>query len=69
VSLSVDRMRVTLAKLKAHQCKWPVHENPKVVGRFLFCGCAQKAGSNYCEKHYAVAYSSEPHRINLGPRR
>lgn len=69
MSKSVDRMRVSLAKLKAHQCKWPVDENRKVVGGFLFCGCAQKAGSIYCEQHYAVAYPSQPPRISFGPRR
>jgi hypothetical protein len=29
VTKSVDRQRISLVKLKPHQCKWPVHENRK----------------------------------------
>ena len=67
---SVDRQRISLVKLKPHQCKWPVHENRKVVGRFLFCGCPQIAGSNYCEEHHAAAYTTPYRSIAgiVGPR-
>lgn len=64
MSKSTDRQRVSLVRLKPHQCKWPVHENWKVVGRFLFCGCPQIAGSTYCEEHHAAAYTGSQ-RTNL----
>jgi GcrA cell cycle regulator len=43
----------TLTDLGAHECRWPIGENPT-----LFCGCATE--KTYCPAHAKVAYRPFP---------
>ena len=45
---------VTLMKLTAHTCRWPLSD-PKTTG-FMFCGAQPIDGSPYCPRHYRIAY-------------
>lgn len=48
----VSGMRlVALIDLGRGDCKWPVQDDPGVVGGVLFCGKATKDGASYCRAH------------------
>jgi GcrA cell cycle regulator len=59
---AVRRFRITLPELERHQCKWPVEENRRVVGGFLFCGHRRMGEGPYCDKHARLAYTSQAAR-------
>lgn len=60
-----DRVRVTLADLEQHHCRWPVGD-PKEAG-FGFCGLSRVLGAPYCADHMRRA--TEPPRVKAGPVR
>ena len=39
-----------LVWLRQDECKWPVSQDAKALGGFLFCG-RQTNGHSYCTKH------------------
>lgn len=47
-----------LEDLEDRECRWPLA--PDHEGVMLFCGCAQKPDSRYCEGHHARAYRAGP---------
>jgi GcrA cell cycle regulator len=46
----------SLTDLGAHECRWPIGENPT-----LFCGCATE--KLYCAAHDAMAYRPLPEKV------
>jgi hypothetical protein len=44
-----------LMKTGKRWCKWPVKDDPDVIGGFLCCGRATTADDVYCSEHRAVA--------------
>ena len=48
-----DTGLLTLVGLKQGECKWPVSQDAKVIGGYLFCG-RQTNGQSYCTKHQMV---------------
>jgi hypothetical protein len=45
---------VPLVYLSRDMCRFPVEENAKAVGGYLFCGRPTAAGEVYCREHLAV---------------
>lgn len=41
-------------------CKWPVGDDPKTVGRHVFCNAAKDVEASYCEHHAAKVYAGKP---------
>lgn len=46
-----DVEHVPLYMLGHNQCKFPVEENRKVAGHFLFCAAPTRPGERYCPHH------------------
>jgi hypothetical protein len=46
---------VALEHLEPHRCKWPIGDHP-----ILFCGCAARAGSPYCDTHAEMSAGRAP---------
>lgn len=46
-----DIEHVPLYRLEKNQCKFPVHEDRKIIGHFLFCAASTAPGEVYCLTH------------------
>ena len=58
---------ITLEDLQAHQCRWPLTDDPR---NQLFCGKPKTTASSYCECHAIInkqTGSSKWQRITLLP--
>ena len=50
----VPATAVTLADVRAGDCRWPYNEGAD----FVFCGAPVRPGSSWCECHRAIGYRS-----------
>lgn len=66
--LPISGMRlVALPDLERGECRWPVADNPDVVGKVLFCGKATKPGQSYCKAHtFAALPARQREGVRLG---
>lgn len=51
-------------------CKWPIGEDPRLIGGQAFCDHSKKDGAVYCEFHASLAYDPtvKPLKVKaLGP--
>ena len=53
---------LALIDLTAHQCRFPVREDPTVPGGHRFCARAIVPGQVYCAHHHSVATMVELRR-------
>ena len=54
-TLSQSMRLLPLMKTGQRLCKWPVKDDPSVVGGYLFCGRATTTDDVYCSEHRALA--------------
>lgn len=57
---------VPLYMLEPHQCKFPVHEDWKIPGHFLFCAAPTRLGERYCPIHSGDAYQAKDQQKKRG---
>jgi hypothetical protein len=57
-----DADHVPLYLLQPRQCKFPVAEDRKIPGHFLFCAAPTRPGQNYCNKHHLDSLPSQDAR-------
>ena len=55
--------RLPILAVGARQCRWPVADDPTVIGGILCCGAQTEA--TYCKAHRKLAYAD---RQRLGTR-
>jgi hypothetical protein len=48
-------LRVPLGQLYACECRWPVGESARAIGRHLFCGKLARPGEVYCPAHMLLS--------------
>lgn len=53
---------VPLYLLEPRQCKFPVSEDWKVPGHFLFCAARTRPGERYCPVHTGDAFQAKEQR-------
>lgn len=41
-------------------CRWPLEDDPAVIGGRSFCNAPQKSGRSYCAAHCRASKSTEP---------
>ena len=56
-----DTGLLLLVGLKQDECKWPVSQDAKALGGYLFCGRETKSHS-YCTKHQKLNRSTRKMR-------
>ena len=59
----VDR-RLSILAVGARQCRWPVADDPTVIGGILCCGAATEA--TYCATHRQLSYADRQHSKTRG---
>lgn len=59
----VDR-RLSILAIGARQCRWPVADDPTVIGGILCCGAAAEA--TYCTIHRQLSYTDRQHLRTRG---
>jgi hypothetical protein len=59
----VDR-RLSILAVGARQCRWPVADDPTVIGGILCCGAATEA--TYCATHRQLSYTDRQHSKTRG---
>ncbi|UVC10517.1 hypothetical protein IHQ71_07960 [Rhizobium sp. TH2] len=47
----------SLTQIRARQCRWPVLEDQKQIGHFLFCCLPTDGAAVYCTTHHKLAVS------------
>ena len=47
--------RLSILAIGARQCRWPVADDPTVIGGILCCGAATEA--TYCATHRQLSYT------------
>lgn len=53
---------IPLIKLGHQQCRFPVHEDPEITGRYLFCGKQTSPERVYCDHHHSIVTAVEPRK-------
>ena len=59
----VDR-RLSILAIGGRQCRWPVADDPTVIGGILCCGAATEA--TYCAIHRQLSYTDRQHSKTRG---
>ena len=59
VSRGQGKRGLSILAVSGLQCRWPVADDPTVIGGILLCGASTEA--TYCAAHRKLAYADRQH--------